>query len=381
MTLGGLHSAFILVYDQSWGPRRIRGTHPPFFFFLFLISYFRSPFFPSPDVKWCDINGEPLSFVGPTVPAALVSKDPSLANLAQLRFRHPDFCQAGSLHNHVDFWEDLIFSSGYICPQVDLLQIIREGVRVDNFFPHFKGNLKGKHYDSAVPPISVFPNSPCCHQFTDFNDTTVLAWVSQGVIKVHGKIGECSPPHLVLPLTVEPSKLRLCHDERFLNLWIRDLPFKLDHLPDLPRYVLPGHFQTTFDDKCGYQHPKIHQDSQEFFGCFWGGYYFSFCTLPFGWKASAYLYHNVGLVVTVPHDLWAYLFHSILMTDMWASYSYPAQRFASLVANSHKQQPLSCYPFSFQRDILSTLQRVLHSRPIPGFHLRFCIASLFSPTR
>ena len=25
---------------------------------------------------------------------------------------------------------------------------------------------------------------------------------------------------------------------------------------------------------------------------------FSFCTLPFGWKASAYLYHNVGLVVT-----------------------------------------------------------------------------------
>ena len=49
--------------------------------------YFRSPFsqdfaialrailaLPSPDVKWCDVNGEPLSFVGPTVPAALVSK-------------------------------------------------------------------------------------------------------------------------------------------------------------------------------------------------------------------------------------------------------------------------------------------------------------------
>ena len=77
---------------------------------------------------------------------------------------------------------------------------------------------------------------------TDFIDTTVLACVSQGVIKFYGKIGECSPPHLVLPLTVEPSKLRLCHDERFLNLWIRDLPFKLDHLKDLPRYVLPGHF-------------------------------------------------------------------------------------------------------------------------------------------
>ena len=91
----------------------------------------------------------------------------------------------------------------------------------------------------------------CCHQHTDFIDTTVLAWVSQVVIKVYGKVGVCSPPHLVLPLTVEPSKPRLCHDERFLNLWVRDLPFKLDHLPDLPRYVLPGHFQTTFDDKNG----------------------------------------------------------------------------------------------------------------------------------
>ena len=42
----------------------------------------------------------------------------------------------------------------------------------------------------------------------------------------------------------------------------------------------------------------------------------------------------------VPHNLWAYLFRSILMTDMGASYSYLAQRFASPVTNTHKQQPL-----------------------------------------
>ena len=198
-----------------------------------------------------------------------------------MRFRHPDYFQSGSLQNHVNFWEDLNSLNGYTCPQVDLLQIIREGVRVDSFFRHFKGNFKGKSYDSSVPPISIFPNSPCCHQFTDFIDTTVLAWVSQGVIKVYGKIGECSPPHLVLPLIVEPSKPRLCHDERFLNLWIQYLPFKLDHLPDLPRYVLPGHFQTAFDDKSGYQHLKIHPDSHEFFSFSWRGYYFFFLLLTF----------------------------------------------------------------------------------------------------
>ena len=72
---------------------------------------------------------------------------------------------------------------------VSLLQIIREGVKVYDFFRHFKGNFKGRHYDSAVPPVSVFPNSPCCRRFCDFIDSTVLDWVSQGVIKVHGVVG------------------------------------------------------------------------------------------------------------------------------------------------------------------------------------------------
>ena len=43
---------------------------------------------------------------------------------------------------------------------------------------------------------------------------------------------------------------------------------------------------------------------------------------------------------TVLHNLWAYLFHSILMTDMGASYSYLAQPFPSPVTNSHNLQPL-----------------------------------------
>ena len=38
----------------------------------------------------------------------------------------------------------IMLISGYTCPQVNLLQIIREGVRVDSFVRHFKGNFKGK---------------------------------------------------------------------------------------------------------------------------------------------------------------------------------------------------------------------------------------------
>jgi len=69
-------------------------------------------------------------------------------------------------------------------------------------------------------------------------------------------------------------------------------------LSDLPKYVLPGHYQTTFDEKSGYQHVCLHPSSRTFFGLQWQGFYFTFCTLPFGWKASAFPYHNLGLAVS-----------------------------------------------------------------------------------
>ena len=96
----------------------------------------------------------------------------------------------------MDFWENLISSTGYSCPKVSLLQIIRQGVKVYDFFRNFKGNFKGRCYDSAVPPVSAFPNSPCCRWFCDFIDPTVMDWIPQHVIKVHGEVGVCPPPHL-----------------------------------------------------------------------------------------------------------------------------------------------------------------------------------------
>ena len=191
---------------------------------------------------------------------------------------------------------------------------------------------------------------------TDFIDTTVLACISQGVIKFYGKIGECCPPYLVLPLTVEPSKPRLCHDERFLSLWIRDLPFKLDHLQDLPRYVLPGHFQTTIDDKGGYQHLEVHLH------------------LIFRMESSAYLYHNVGPVVTSTTRSWG-LPVSQYIDDRHVSQLFlsgPAVYQPSRQLAQCKQQSLSLYSFSFQRDTWLTLQRVLHSHPLL---LNSCVSS------
>ena len=113
-----------------------------------------------------------------------------------------------------------------------------------------------------------------------------------------GKVGEVLPPHLVMPITAEPSKPRMCHEERFLNLWIKDLPFSLDLIIGLPRYIHKGNLQTTCDDKSGYDHVCLSTESRTYFGLEWSGWFFVFNTLPFGWKASAYLYHSIGVVAT-----------------------------------------------------------------------------------
>ena len=147
-------------------------------------------------------------------------------------------------------------------------------------------------------PLFGFKNAAVCAEFSDFISDAIVPWVASGVLAIWGEVGAVSPPHLVLLITVEASKPRLCHDERFLNLWIRDLPFKLDHFSDLPRYVLPGHFQTTFDDKSGDQHVRLHSSSETYFGLEWENFFFVFRTLPFGWKASAFIYHNLGLAVS-----------------------------------------------------------------------------------
>ncbi|KAK3716426.1 hypothetical protein QZH41_000492 [Actinostola sp. cb2023] len=129
-------------------------------------------------------------------------------------------------------------------------------------------------------------------------EETLSDRLTTGAISLLGRVGEVSPPHLILPLTVEPTKPRLCHDARFLNLWMKDTPFTLDRLTDLPRYVSKDSYQTVLDDKSGYDHILLTDSSRNYFGFQWGGWLFTYNTLPFGWKISPYVYHTTGLMAS-----------------------------------------------------------------------------------
>lgn len=101
-----------------------------------------------------------------------------------------------------------------------------------------------------------------------------------------------------MPLTIEETKPRLCHDERFLNLWVVDKPLILDTLKEVPRLIEKNSFMVSVDDKSGYDHIFVHKDSRTYFGVQFGGWYWVFNTIPFGFKTSAYIYHTTGLVAT-----------------------------------------------------------------------------------
>ena len=119
--------------------------------------------------------------------------------------------------------------------RLEMFSYIRHKVDVREFFVPFKGDFQGSFYDSVTPPKVVFHNNKSCYGFEPFISDTIMQCLSNGSLSLWGKVGLVDPPHLIMPITVEPSKPRMCHDERFLNLWIKDLPLTLDYISDLPR--------------------------------------------------------------------------------------------------------------------------------------------------
>ena len=212
-----------------------------------------------------------------------------------LSLRNPDFFVSGQIHENLVNWQAIL---GENDQSDEILKWLTNGVDVMEFFKHFKGNFKGRAYVSGAPPKQYFPNSFSCAEHVDFICSELCERIATGSIKLLGKVGTCKPPRIIMPLIVEPTKPRLCHDERFLNLWIKEIPFQLETLKDIPRNVGKNALMVTCDEKLGYDHVKLSENSHTYFGIQFGGYFMTYKTLPFGWKASPFIYQSIGMSVT-----------------------------------------------------------------------------------
>ena len=78
-------------------------------------------------------------------------------DLCNVRFRNPNNFIAGSLHNYLVEWEKL-------SPDKQILERVKNGVDVHQILKHFKGNFKGKHFDS---------DATVCEGYTKFISKTL----------------------------------------------------------------------------------------------------------------------------------------------------------------------------------------------------------------
>ena len=100
-----------------------------------------------------------------------------------------------------------------------------------------------------------------------------------------------SPLNLQNPACAMMKDFSTCGSKIFRSPWILLLtsPVRSITIVSKPRAMTKVHW---------YDHVRLSPNSRTYFGLQWNGWYFVFITLPFGWKASAYLYHSIGLIAT-----------------------------------------------------------------------------------
>ena len=177
---------------------------------------------PNGNFFWSSMDGAPVQegvTEIPTIEEIFVSRE--ALDLSSC-FRGPNYFVAGGVHKDLSAWQKILINHPN---REQIFTWISNKVDAHDFVRHFSGTFKEETYDSDFPPPKCFRNHASCKKFSTFISDSILNLVAIGAVRVWGKVELHKPPYLVLPLTVEPSKPRLCLDTRFFNLWMNDCSF------------------------------------------------------------------------------------------------------------------------------------------------------------
>ena len=120
------------------------------------------------------------------------------------------------------------------------------------FFTPFEGDFKGQFYHTD--PIQI-KNAVICAQFVDFTGNTIVQQVASGVFSVWGERLESSR-RPISSFLLQLNRLSLASATKKFMDWRSSIQIRSPG--GFARHVLPEHFQTTFQDKSGYQHVRLH---------------------------------------------------------------------------------------------------------------------------
>ena len=205
----------------------------------------------SPEESWVILGKGSPQLLAHHARAEQVVRGKEHYDINTLPLRNPDTFVSCGLHNHVNEWRKILSSD----ERDEVISYIRDGIDITSLFRPFKGNFKGKSYNRDGPPRQYFPNSSTCKQYASFVKSELLSRIQNGSMRVWGRVGECDMmPKVIMPLVVEPSKPRLCNDDSFLNLWTKDVPFRLETLKDAHRLIAKDATMVTCEEESGYDH-------------------------------------------------------------------------------------------------------------------------------
>ncbi|GAQ88040.1 hypothetical protein KFL_003960010, partial [Klebsormidium nitens] len=97
---------------------------------------------------------------------------------------------------------------------------------------------------------------------------------------------------VVNPLGVadQDGKLRLFLNARYVNLFLKELPFKYQRLRDVLAFTLENYFMSTWDLKSGYYHVMLHPSFRKFMGFRVGRLLFHYNVPAFGLSQACFLF-------------------------------------------------------------------------------------------
>ena len=226
-------------------------------------------------------------------------KNNALVSIQEAIFRNEQAFVPANLNKHKQFWDVVILKDH---PHKSTLSRWLPGVEIDEFLNSYTiGSFQDIQIHSRLPQPAVFENYVPL-QFTEFMNNTIAEWERLGVIeRWEFYTKECSndKPVVVCPLSVEPEKPRAIWDGRYLNEYIRDIPFTMDSVNKVAEIAWKGAYMFKLDHKNGYFHVPISRKSRKYFGIQWKGIYYVLCVLPFGWKTSPYIYHTLTEAVNM----------------------------------------------------------------------------------
>ena len=138
------------------------------------------------------------------------------------------------------------------------------------------------------PERCVFDNPSFTRDQSSFARAELSKLLSEGIV-------ECVSPLKVIPK--KNGKFRLICDLRFVNEYC-DIPhFSSEDVSVLPQIMGTNDRAVTIDLRDGFYHFPIHPAYRTYLGFQYGGRWYVWCRLPFGWSGSPFYFHKCIRVI------------------------------------------------------------------------------------